>query len=89
MFCAMWRGESKRRSAELVWVAQLIASCGENGREGDRREIAQRRVRALEIVVSSPDGDLAPRLIEVEGKRPVRVLMVPFSGSRAEDRRSC
>ena len=41
------------RSAELVWVAQTIACCGEIGDIDYRRDIAQRRVRRRWLELST------------------------------------
>ena len=54
------------RSAELVGVAQPIARCGEIGGISRRREVAQRRVRTLAVVVAGPVRDLCPGMIEAE-----------------------
>jgi len=54
-FYAVGRGWSNVRSAELVWVAQPIARCGEiGGRKPPGREVAQRRVRPPLVVIVDP-----------------------------------
>src|ERR1700722_18065018 len=53
-FCAVGRGWSNMRSAELVGGAQRIAFCGEIGGIGCRREVAQRRVRPPLVVIVDP-----------------------------------
>src|ERR1700735_5191149 len=53
-FYALGRGLSNVRSAELVGGAQPIACCGEICSISRRREVAQRRVRPLLVVVVDP-----------------------------------
>ncbi|MGY3461697.1 hypothetical protein ACVWW5_007147 [Bradyrhizobium sp. LM3.4] len=57
-------GVSNVRSAELVGVAQPVARCGEVGGIGRRRQVAQRRMRALAVVVGGPSGNSGPGVIE-------------------------
>ena len=71
----MWRGGSNVRSAELVWVAQPIACCGEVGGVGRRGEIAQRRVRTPLIVIADPVRDRCPRMSEAEEEGFVKKLI--------------
>jgi hypothetical protein len=52
------------RSAELVGVAQPVARCGEVGGIGRRRQVAQRRMRALAVVVVGPSRNFGPGVIE-------------------------
>lgn len=54
------------RSAELVGVAQSIARCGEVGGIGRRREVAQRGMRALAVVVVGSIRNLGAGVIEAE-----------------------
>jgi hypothetical protein len=54
------------RSTELVGVAQPIACCGEVGGVGRRGKVAQRRMRALAVVIVGPFGDAGPGVIEAE-----------------------
>jgi hypothetical protein len=48
------------RSAELVWVAQTIACCGEIGGIGCRCDIAQRRVRPSLVVQRGSRTPIGP-----------------------------
>src|SRR6476659_2996793 len=68
----MWRGWSNGRSAELVGVAQPIARCGKCGGVCRRREVLQRRVRTLPVVVGDPCRDLGLRVVEIEEQRLVQ-----------------
>ncbi len=72
------------RSAELVWGAQPIACCGEIGGIGRRGEIAQRRVRALLVVIIGPIRDLCPGMIEAEEQALIEQL-VPHPAVDGED----
>src|SRR6478752_2045793 len=72
---AKWRGWSNGRSAELVGVAQPSARCGECGGVGRRREVLQRRMRALAIIVGDPHCDLGARIVDVEEQRLVQKLV--------------
>ena len=71
----MWRGGSNVRSAELIWVAQPIACCGEVGGAGRRGEIAQRRVRTPLIVIADPVRDRCPHMSEAEEEGFVKKLI--------------
>lgn len=71
----MWRGESNGRSAALVGVAQPIVRCGEVGGVGRRRQVAQRRMRRLQVVVGNPNRDLRAGVVEVEEQRLIEKLV--------------
>jgi hypothetical protein len=70
------------RSAELVGVAQPIARCGEVGGIGRRRQVAQRGMRALAIVVVGPRRDPGLGVIEAEEQGFVEEL-IPHSAIEA------
>ncbi len=60
------------RSAELVGVAQPVACCGAVGGVRRRGEVAQRRKRALAVVIVGPFGDAAAGVIEAEEQGSLR-----------------
>jgi hypothetical protein len=61
------------RSAE--GVAQPVARCGEVGGIGRRRQVTERRMRALAVVVGGPSRNLGPGVIEVEEQGFVEKLV--------------
>lgn len=59
------RRVSNGRSAELVGVAQPIVRCGEGRCECPRRQIAERRMWTVVVVVDDPAGQRRPGMVEV------------------------
>jgi hypothetical protein len=60
------RNVSNRRAAELVWVAQPSACCGERGGVGRGCSVTKRGMRPRLVVVISPDADDVAGVIETE-----------------------
>ena len=62
------------RSAKLVAAAQPIVRCGEVVGIGRRREVSERRMRALGIEVDDPGSNLGAGIVEIEEERLVEKL---------------
>jgi hypothetical protein len=60
-------------------VAQPIARCGEAGGIGRGRQVAQRGMRALVVVVVDPISDLGPGVIVAEEQGFVEKLVAHFA----------